>query len=142
MPFTCFLYPEKKERTAEEIQQMAKDLSAMLDALEQAALNGELTTQEAKAVLQCMWEVYSRYTSGDHKTRKEVQNTMRGKEIYVPGTKQYDEGIKVGREEGREEGVLSTLQSLVDDGSISYEKAAQTAGISVEAFKKQVAELK
>ena len=67
---------------------------------------------------------------------------MRGKEIYVPGTKQYDEGIKVGREEGREEGVLSTLQSLVDDGSISYEKAAQTAGISVEAFKKQVAELK
>ena len=83
MPFTCFLYPEKKERTAEEIQQMAKDLSAMLDALEQAALNGELTTQEAKAVLQCMWEVYSRYTSGDHKTRKEVQNTMRGKEIYV-----------------------------------------------------------
>ena len=63
---------------------------------------------------------------------------MRGKEIYVPGTKQYDEGIKVGRAEG----VLSTLQSLVDDGSISYEKAAQTAGISVEAFKKQVAELK
>ncbi|MEE3489146.1 MAG: hypothetical protein VZT48_13705 [Bulleidia sp.] len=138
MPFTYFLYPEKKERTAEEIQHMSKDLTAMLDALEQAALNGELTTQEAKAVLQCMWEVYSRYTSGDHKTRKEVQNTMRGKEIYVPGTKQYDEGIKVGREEG----VLSTLQSLVDDGSISYEKAAQTAGISVEAFKKQVAELK
>ena len=146
MPFTCFLYPEKKERTAEEIQQMAKDLTAMLDALEQAALNGELTTQEAKAVLQCMWEVYSRYTSGDHKTRKEVQNTMRGKEIYVPGTKQYDEGIKVGREEGitegKVQGTISTLQCLVDDGTISYEKAASVAGISVAEFKDEVQNLK
>ena len=67
-------------------------------------------------------------------------------EIYVPGTKQYDEGIKVGREEGiaegKVQGTISTLQCLVDDGTISYEKAASVAGISVAEFKDEVQNLK
>ena len=74
---------------------------------------------------------------------------MRGKEIYVPGTKQYDEGIKVGREEGFAEGraeshaeVFAMLQRLISKGTITSEDAAEVSGISAEAFRKQAAELK
>lgn len=61
-------------------------------------------------------------------------------------TRQYDEGIAVGREEGiiegKVQGTISTLQCLVDDGTISYEKAAAVAGISVAEFKNEVQNLK
>ena len=40
-----------------------------------------------------------------------------------------------GREEGREEGILETLSSLVKDGVITEQEAAQRAGLSVDDFR-------
>ena len=44
-----------------------------------------------------------------------------------------------GRAEGRAEGRLETLRSLVMDGEISLEKAADKASMSIEEFCKQAA---
>ena len=48
------------------------------------------------------------------------------------------EGRVEGRAEGRAEGRLETLRSLVIDGDISLEKAADKADMSIEDFCKQV----
>ena len=39
-----------------------------------------------------------------------------------------------GRAEGKEEGILSTLVSLVKDGILSFVDAAKRAGMSVSEF--------
>ena len=45
---------------------------------------------------------------------------------------------RLGKIEGRAEGRLETLRSLVMDGDISLEKAADKANMSVEEFCKRV----
>ena len=48
------------------------------------------------------------------------------------------EGLAEGRAIGRAEERISLLSSLVHDGTLSLEKAAEKAGLSVEEFKKQM----
>lgn len=54
-------------------------------------------------------------------------------------------GLQTGRAEGlstgREEGTISTLIRLVWDGSLTKEKAAGDAGMSVDEFERKVEEL-
>ena len=50
-------------------------------------------------------------------------------------TKGREEGREEGREVGREEGILETLSSLVKDGVITEQEAAQRAGLSVDDFR-------
>ena len=50
------------------------------------------------------------------------------------------EGIEEGRAIGREEGTIKTLFGLVHDGLITEEKAAEKANVSVEEFRKLVAQ--
>ncbi len=42
------------------------------------------------------------------------------------------------KEEGREEGTLSTLYSLVEDGDLSIEKASKKANLTTEEFRKRM----
>lgn len=42
------------------------------------------------------------------------------------------------REEGREEGVLSTLEELVQKGLLTVQAAAEQAGISAEEFEQKI----
>ena len=59
-------------------------------------------------------------------------------------TKQYTEEeiqqifYKNGREEGREEGILSILSSLVSDGTITLKDAATRAGLSEDVFSEKM----
>ena len=46
-----------------------------------------------------------------------------------------EQGIKQGIEQGREQGRESALVELVNDGTITIEKAAEKAQMTVEEFK-------
>ena len=47
-------------------------------------------------------------------------------------------GIEKGRLEGRQEGTINTLISLVKDGILSLDEAAIRAGMSAKDFKKYI----
>ena len=49
-------------------------------------------------------------------------------------------GLERGRTEGREQGRLQEIISFVQDGDISIERGAQKAGMSMDAFKKAMAQ--
>ena len=48
------------------------------------------------------------------------------------------EGKAIGREEGKAEERISLLSGLVHDGTLSLEKAAEKAGMTVDEFRKQM----
>ena len=50
------------------------------------------------------------------------------------------ESLAEGKAIGREEGTIKTLFGLVHDGLITEEKAAEKANVSVEEFRKLVAQ--
>ena len=58
-----------------------------------------------------------------------------GGQVYETLT---DQILAQGREEGREQGTLHTLLSLVRDGLLSPEEGAKRAGCSQEEFEKQL----
>ena len=52
----------------------------------------------------------------------------------------WQQGLERGRTEGRLQGRLQEIISFVQDGDISIERGAQKAGMSMDAFKKAMAE--
>ena len=56
-------------------------------------------------------------------------------------SKGLERGRTEGREQGRTEGRLQEIISFVQDGDISIERGAQKAGMSMDAFKKAMAEV-
>lgn len=69
-------------------------------------------------------------------------NISNQKRIYkqsVEGKQIMNELLERLKEEGREEGVLSTLFSLVNKGLLSLQQAADQAGLSESDFKKKLA---
>ena len=50
-------------------------------------------------------------------------------------------GREEGREEGRKEGRFKLLLELVSDGTITIQKAAETAGMDEAAFRKKMNEM-
>ena len=56
-------------------------------------------------------------------------------------SKGREEGREEGRKEGREEGRFKLLLELVSDGTITIQKAAETAGMVEAAFKKKMNEM-
>ena len=56
-------------------------------------------------------------------------------------SKGREEGREEGRKEGREEGRFKLLLELVSDGTITIQKAAETAGMDEAAFKKKMNEM-
>ena len=52
----------------------------------------------------------------------------------------WQQGLERGRTEGRLQGRLQEIISFVQDGDISIERGAQKAGMSMDAFRKAMAE--
>ena len=48
---------------------------------------------------------------------------------------------RIAREEGREEGIVNALLSLVHDGLLSLNEAAKRAGLSEDAFRAKLNEM-
>ena len=76
----------------------------------------------------------------DHMTREELRAYYRHLDNVIilrdNITTARGEGHLEGKEEGRAEGVLSSLVSLVKDGLISVSEAAKRADMSEEGFKR------
>ena len=72
------------------------------------------------------------------KLRKEVQKTMCGEILELPSERL----IKKAKREGRQEGTIKTLVSLVKKGTISIKQAADQLGESEEKFNMRLAKVK
>ncbi len=55
--------------------------------------------------------------------------------------KSYDEGIKIGKEDGITEGTVKTLINLVNSGAITLDYAIANSGLDEENFKSTAKEL-
>ena len=54
---------------------------------------------------------------------------------------EIDNGKKEGRKEGKKEGSIETLISLVKDGILTLQQAAERMGMSLENFEKEAKRL-
>ncbi|MBR2175485.1 MAG: hypothetical protein IJ861_00885, partial [Clostridia bacterium] len=80
--------------------------------------------------------------SGDERFRDEYNSmTDETKQGGVSMCEIYDkiqqEGITIGKAEGRKEGILMTLVELVKDGILTLAEAAKRANMTVEEFEIQ-----
>ena len=78
--------------------------------------------------------------TGDNRFEETI-NDFKGKEkvnMCEVLDRVEDRGIEKGRLEGRQEGTINTLISLVKDGILSLDEAAIRAGMSAKDFKKYI----
>lgn len=66
----------------------------------------------------------------------EVLDRVEARGIEKGMEKGIEKGMEKGRAVGRQEGVISILASLVNDGILSIDEAAVRANMSVEDFEK------
>lgn len=66
---------------------------------------------------------------------------MGGQILELECVKRWNEGIEAGREEGRFQGILSTLNDLVKDGVLTVSEAARRASMTEENYVEQVKQL-
>ena len=79
-------------------------------------------------------KVSSKYTERLEQAVERVRKHEEWRVEYMTLAMKYLEK----KEEGREEGTLSTLYSLVEDGDLSIEKASKKANLTTEEFRKRM----
>ena len=69
--------------------------------------------------------------------RKEVNNLMRGHSISTPTTISFDQGFKIGKEQGFQHETQSII-SLIKDETITLHKAAAVLHMPEEELQKKI----
>ena len=106
---------------------VSAELSDFLDYLKTAKPESELTDRIEKEIV---------HVSESPEWRKEYMTfEMKLRDVREEGREEgRQEGREEGRQEGRAEERIDLLGGLVDEGTISVEKAAEKAGMSVPKF--------
>ena len=124
----------------EKIDSFKSDFRILADYLYQMRVNrdyiaDETTIEHVEELLTLMSAM-----TGDNRFEETI-NELKGKE-NVNMCEVLDRvearGIEKGRIEGRQEGIINILISLVNDGILSVYEAASRADMSVEDFKKYI----
>ena len=112
---------------AGERGKVSKELAEFLDYLQTAKPESELTGRIEKEI---------DHVSESPEWRKEYMTfEMKLRDVREEGREEgRQEGREEGRQEGRAEERIDLLGGLVDEGTISVEKAAEKAGMSVPKF--------
>lgn len=100
----------------------------------------EMVTDDARKFLQYIetGEVQDEFTEQLEEAVEFARHNRKWRSEYMMNSVHMMDAKRLGKIEGRAEGRLETLRSLVMDGDISLEKAADKANMSVEEFCKRV----
>ena len=140
LPYYIMRYQKefaKIEESKERLDAFLKELESIRKRLERE------TVKKNKALLykdltKLMTDISDYLLANQNKMRKEVQKTMGGEILELPSEKL----IKKAKREGRQEGTIKTLVSLVKKGTISIKQAADQLGESEEKFNSRLAKAK
>lgn len=116
-------------------QRIYDQLIGILSIMENAVKTGQITYRDYLLITDMLKKVTRSLTRKHQNLREELNTIMGGKILEFRGEREYNEGVKHGREEGREEGKavgiftgrINSLLDLVNDGFMSLEQAADRA---------------
>ena len=96
----------------------------------------EMVTDDTRKFLQYIetGEVQDAFTEQLEEAVEFARHNRKWRSEYMMNSVHMMDAKRLGKIEGRAEGCLETLRSLVVDGDISLEKAACKAGMSVDEF--------
>ena len=108
--------------------------------LQQKVKEGRLTEYERQVIRDMTVKVVSSLAVKWPNVKKGVENIMGGEILELEVDKILNRGIDIGRTEGLEEGMISTLTTLVRDGLLDLAEGAKRASMTQEEFAQKVKE--
>ena len=133
IPFYIFTYEGQfKEIDADErkLAELKAEYEDVKNRLEQLAADGVIDEFYKKTIMDMSERVLANLAANYENIRKGVGSVMSGQVL--------DYEAKRIKNEGREEGIIDTLVSLVQKGLLSIKDAALQAGITETAFKQKM----
>lgn len=124
LPFYIFNFEGqlKKMETDEKERRVLTDMLAdMKGKILELDENGALASVDIFSILDVCWYVADNLLTDYQNVRKEVENIMAGKDYRTRSMIAYDEGLQLGREEGREEGEFGIVLEAINDGLFSID---------------------
>ena len=143
IPFHIFAYEKELERMNNdfgELEDLLQVYRIFAKVLQQKVAEGRLTEYERQVIRDMTVKVVSSLAVKWPNVKKGVENIMGGEILELEVDKILNRGIDIGRTEGLEEGMISTLTTLVRDGLLDLAEGAKRASMTQEEFAQKVKE--
>lgn len=144
IPFHLFRYEKELgiyENDEGRLEELRETYGQIVEYLNRKMKEGNLTALQCWVIQETTKKVAENLAVHHKKVQEGVTETMGGQILELECVKRWNAGIEAGREEGKFQGILSTLNDLVKDGVLTVAEAARRASMTEENYVEQVKQL-